>query len=109
MQKKSYHDLVLITNYKKNGRGESNLVSCHPLLWKYIWKDPGNDANCEYCFPWAKSYYKIQKQILFPVANQVYNDNRTEILSTLKSNKLELVVDGRSDSPGYNENTVLIQ
>ena len=55
------------------------------------------------------SYYKIQKQILFPVANQVYNDNRTEILSTLKSNKLELVVDGRSDSPGYNENTVLIQ
>ena len=55
------------------------------------------------------SYYKIQKQILFPVANQVYNDNCTEILSTLKSNKLELVVDGRSDSPGNNENTVLIQ
>ena len=44
-------------------------------------------------------YYKTQKQILFPVVNQV---NRTEILSTLKSNKVKLVGDGRSDSPGYN-------
>ena len=47
-------------------------------------------------------YYKIQKQILFPAVNQVYNDNRTEILLGLISNKEELVGDGRCDSPGYN-------
>ena len=29
------------------------------------------------------SYYKIQKQILFPVVNQVYNDNRTETITVL--------------------------
>ena len=44
------------------------------------------------------SYYKIQKQILFPVVNQVYNNNHTEILSTLESTKVDLVVDGRSGS-----------
>ena len=52
-RKRSYHGLIIITDDKKNGGGESNFISCHPLLWKYIWKDPGNDANCEYCFLWA--------------------------------------------------------
>lgn len=48
------------------------------------------------------SYYKIQKQILIPVVNQVYNNNHTAILPALKWNTVELVGDGRSDSPGYN-------
>ena len=30
------------------------------------------------------SYYKIQKQILIPVVNQVYNNNHTAILPALK-------------------------
>ena len=42
-----------MTIYKKSDGGKSDLISCHPLLWKHIWKDPGDDANCEYCFPWT--------------------------------------------------------
>lgn len=53
MHKKPYHNLVVMTNYKKSDGGKSDFISCHPLLWKYIWKDPGDDANCEYCFPWT--------------------------------------------------------
>lgn len=101
-RKRSYHGLIIITNYEKNGGDESNFISCHPLLRKYIWKVREMMQIANIAFLGQTSYYKIQKQILFSVVNQVCKNNRAGILLALKGNMVELVGDGRSDSPGYN-------
>ena len=47
-------------------------------------------------------FYQIQKKYLFPAVNSVYEKRRNEIVERVKSVKeLNLVGDGRFDSPGH--------
>ncbi len=48
-------------------------------------------------------FYRIQKNTLFPAINNVYQKKRCEILErTKQQKKVNLVGDGRCDSPGFN-------
>ena len=58
---------------------------------------------CKVAFIGRTSYHKIQKEILFPVINHVYNMHRNDIITTMKNkDALNVIGDGRCDSPGYN-------
>lgn len=51
-----------------------------------------------------RTFYRIQSNTLFPAVNAVYNKKSAEILNRVKESGevLDLVGDGRCDSPGYN-------
>ena len=53
-------------------------------------------------FSGKTSFYNIQKKLLFPAINYIYNERRRVILNTAKSGKVNLIGDGRYDSPGNN-------
>jgi len=46
-------------------------------------------------------YYRIQNTYLHPVINEYWTLHQTAILSVLSDQKLRLIGDGRSDSPGF--------
>ena len=49
-----------------------------------------------------RCFYKIQKKYIFPAINSVYEKRRDEIVKRHKSKeKLNMVGDGRLDSPGH--------
>ena len=48
------------------------------------------------------SFYNLQKKFLFPAINHVYNTRRDVIFNALESKSLDVIGDGRFDSPGNN-------
>ncbi|KAJ8048489.1 hypothetical protein HOLleu_00828 [Holothuria leucospilota] len=46
-------------------------------------------------------FYDIQGKHLIPVINSFYSSQTEDILSSLSASDLELIGDGRCDSPGY--------
>ena len=49
-----------------------------------------------------RTFYRVQKSLLFPAINNVYQRKRKEILELAKKeNGVSLVGDGRCDSPGF--------
>ena len=47
-------------------------------------------------------YYKIQRNIIFPVVQKAWRKNQAEVVKKLKQTKnVDLCGDGRWDSPGY--------
>ena len=49
------------------------------------------------------TYYNIQKKYLFPVVNKAWKEEKSSVLDEVKSNgPVNLIGDGRCDSPGHN-------
>ena len=58
---------------------------------------------CKVAFLGRTCYHKIQRNILFPVVHYIYDLHRNAILSsTIDTSPINLVGDGRCDSPVYN-------
>ena len=47
------------------------------------------------------TFNRIQKRFLFPAIHRVFTTNRTLLLEFIRPNEIELLGDGRCDSPGY--------
>ena len=49
------------------------------------------------------TYYNIQNKYLFPVVNKAWNEEKTSVLDAVKRDgPVNLIGDGRCDSPGHN-------
>ena len=53
-------------------------------------------------FLYKSSFYYLQRNYLYPAINHVYDEKRKCILNGVKSKTLNLIGDGRYDSPGNN-------
>ena len=63
-----------------------------------------NFATCLYLKSLSeRSFYNIQERCLFPVINDLWEQNRGEVISELRQKAVvKLNGDGRCDSPGHN-------
>ena len=70
------------------------LQGIHTPGLKNLWKLP------KYFFS-ERIFIKLKSKVLFPLVNKVYKTARNKIIGTLSNCSVNVVGDGRCDSPGF--------
>ena len=102
---KNSHDTHWQSQPDINGRAGGNVLLAASLLYSgnTFTKIKEMMQNLKVAFFSHASFYRLQRKVLFPAINIVYKIYRNDVIRRCISEKgVDLIGDGRSDSPGYN-------